>query len=767
MSVQLVTDGRLVSGGAVLEASDGTVVGVILDTGYSIEIYSDIDTSPSLEDSDTVGTITGGSVIYYVDAVMDGSNNIHILAMADEETTRDVAYAVATYSAGSWTIGTWEQAYNYTEQAPDYPWCKVDLDGNGVPHIHVIDSVKVTGSTKDNCYYANRIGGSWGNIQQIGERVNKNDTYQMPKITLRNSNYVTCYYRGILQAGERTCMRQYTGTWGSETVWSNPSRSWRVLSETDGTLYRFGRSYTDGDIYVNEVDTGYNAIAASNYSGDAMLENDTDYYCVYPDTNYDVHIFGSSEGDIGVVQTGTYYYIIVGWQYNFYNGSGVVHYLFTSATGVGTIWYDVYTISAGETYYQSCAGTLTSSGALKGKAKKALAGLLTSAGDITKKAISFSLAGMFTSAGDVYKEATRYLDGLLTSSGEVTKKPIVSFDGTFTSSGTLVGKTLKALAGLFTSSGDITKKETATSKAGTLTSSGVVTKKTIPTALTGLFTSSGTVVPIKKIIKVLQGVFTSGGDLKMKTSHYLDGLLTSAGNVFKKTKPTTFTGTLTSSGELTAIKKILKSLAGVFTSSGELVKKTKLSFAGTLTSVGDLRKKGFVALSGLFTSSGYLNAVKLANKYYQSVAGTFTSSGALKAKALKKLSGMLTTSGDVYKKAYAVLSGTFTSSGTLVGKAKKFLEGTLTTSGTLVGKAHKYLAGVFTSSGTVRKKTRRLLAGTIAFIGDLIALLGGVRLEANLTVYINYTPDTPVEANFTPEASVEINFTPETEVYVA
>ena len=86
-----IGDGYLSNGGAVLEASDGTKVAVFFAydaTGY-IEVWKNINGTPSLVDRDTLATIFGdiSGDLGWVDAAIDSNNDIHIIASCSSEQT--------------------------------------------------------------------------------------------------------------------------------------------------------------------------------------------------------------------------------------------------------------------------------------------------------------------------------------------------------------------------------------------------------------------------------------------------------------------------------------------------------------------------------------------------------------------------------------------------------------------------------------------------------------------------------------------------------
>lgn len=345
-----IGNGDLNAGGAVMTASTGKIVAAIPNTtlyaGGGVDLISNIDKmQPNTDDSVSYAEIwTGGSNFGHrsFDAAMDSSNNIHMVAAADATSTRDVAYAVATYSGGNWTIGTWEQVAAYTNPPPNSPGASIAIDSNDYPHIAFVDNVKVMGSAGDNVYYTERTGGSWSTPYQIGLRVVKTDSYDEPRITIRNSDYVEIIYRFVTNGD--LAYQSYTGSWSGESVYTETAVDpGDIIATTGGTVYRTHVIAGEGSIEENNSDTAYNAIVAYPWVR-PVLDNDSDRYIFYIDSNNDVHLIMNDGGgwtDLGSIQwADDYEQVIPEWAYNNENQpTGRINYLFS----VGQeIWYQKY-----------------------------------------------------------------------------------------------------------------------------------------------------------------------------------------------------------------------------------------------------------------------------------------------------------------------------------------------------------------------------------------------------------------------------------------
>ena len=204
-----------------------------------------------------------------------------------------------------------------------------------------------------------------------------------------------------------------------------------------------------------------------------------------------------------------------------------------------------------------------------------------------------------------------------------------SIAGTLTTSGVPIGKALKFLAGLHLHETGVVVKKTIPNFAGTLTSSGIVSKKAL-LFFAGILTPAG--VPLAQALKVLAGTLTTTGSPTFTTLKVLAGLITPSGffGLLSKRAILTFSGSLSSSGVLSAITIFTLAVAGALTSSGVIIrdgrkvlagiiattnlfgvlsKLTSLSYAGVLTTTGAPIKKFITSLAGSLTSSGILSSI--------------------------------------------------------------------------------------------------------------------------------------------------------------
>lgn len=343
-----LTSGGLDVGGAHVTASDGTKVAIIpAGNAAGVILYKE-DSNGYLvyEDGANGVDIWGASALGHFHAAIDSSDNIHIVAACTSEQTRDVAYAIATYSAGSWTIGSWEEIASYTEAAPTYPGVAISIDSNDKPHVLFVDAVKVGGSTQDNVYYTEKTGASWATPTQIGDRDVKTDYYRFPSLTLRNSDYIEALYR-IYDGEFKATYKAETGSgWPTETHYASDvnvamKATGLLLATTGGTVYRFWRNGASDYLMVEDGTTlGYDCWISGGIAMHVVLVNDSERYVLYVDgTDRDVdYLYNSGSGWTygGTLQTGTYDKVIAEWAYNNENQSGEINYIFEAS---GTIYY--------------------------------------------------------------------------------------------------------------------------------------------------------------------------------------------------------------------------------------------------------------------------------------------------------------------------------------------------------------------------------------------------------------------------------------------
>lgn len=239
-------------GGRVMEASTGAVFAVYVDGGV-LEVWDDVESSPTLGDSDTATTIFGAGVIGYVHACIDSSDLIHLVAACTSQQTRDVAYA--TYNISTSTIGTWEEVFSYTSAAPVNPGCAIGVDSSDIAVVLAVNNDKVHGTNYDRVTYTKRSGGTWDSIELVNDN-DQQDGYQ-PAISLADADDVEALFND--EDDTDAAWRRRNASWGTQTQISHTAIPQIIndgILNVNETFYRYTIQATD--LFENGVDTTLN-----------------------------------------------------------------------------------------------------------------------------------------------------------------------------------------------------------------------------------------------------------------------------------------------------------------------------------------------------------------------------------------------------------------------------------------------------------------------------------------------------------------------------
>jgi len=199
--------------------------------------------------------------------------------------------------------------------------------------------------------------------------------------------------------------------------------------------------------------------------------------------------------------------------------------------------------------------------------------------------------------------------------------------------------------------------------------------------------------------KSVVGVLTITGNIIKKDSKGVSGVLTTTGKVFKSI-PTFLAGAFSFLGNVGKTRISSLSLAGVINFSGAVANKIGKILTGVLATTGTVTKKIITSLVGILGFLG--NTFK---GQFLSLAGALTLTGAITNSTNKLLAGTLELTGNIIKSIRASLSGVFAFTGNI---AKRFSIA---------------LAGTLELAGTLTKSITKLLSGIVTFTGDLIAEL--------------------------------------------
>lgn len=229
---------------------------------------------------------------------------------------------------------------------------------------------------------------------------------------------------------------------------------------TNGKMYHSACTYKQGDrkLYLNgKID------ASDTYSG--TLANDQDIGIGYNP---------GSNGDRAF--SGEIYYVVIldraltgaeikAFHQNPYRILNQQSYFLPLEYTVG-----------GTTYFQSIAGSSTSTGALVKQTNKIVSGSTTGTGALSSQAILTALVtGSITAVGAIRKGIKKAVTGSLTTSGAIAKKTSRLITSSITSAGSLIKKTFRILAGSTTATGEPNPSFLSfQSIAGSITATGVV-----------------------------------------------------------------------------------------------------------------------------------------------------------------------------------------------------------------------------------------------------------------------------------------------------
>jgi len=226
--------------------------------------------------------------------------------------------------------------------------------------------------------------------------------------------------------------------------------------------------------------------------------------------------------------------------------------------------------------------------------------------------------------------------------------------------------------------------------------------------------------------KSLAGVFTATGAIIKLPKISLAGVLSSTGSVVKKTL-LSLAGNFGLTGIVSSIFKFPKSLAGVFGLTGTIVKLPKISLSGVFSSTGTIGRNIKIGLAGVFGATGVVSSVW---KSFQFLAGTFGLTGVITKLPKISLSGAFDLTGSIVRKILLSLSGVFDFSGSVSGIKKVFksLSGAFDFSGNLAsellgGIFYKSLSGAFGFSGSLARKTLISLVGVFGLTGTISSIL--------------------------------------------
>jgi hypothetical protein len=336
--------------GAVFWDSSGEKYAVFIRNTFNIDIYSDVDGTPTQETTVSAQTAHGTTTNFniYIDAAIDSADKIHVMSFmrynpAVENPTRDVAYRVYNPGTSSWE-GSWEEvvAPENVDTTEIYA-AGISLDSNDVPHVIYNSRPKHHGTEYHQVYYINRVGGSWGTPEAVSATPNANYGDQMMISHAPSDAVEVLYYH---EDNDDVCYRRRNTlfVWGTENTYNhtmgqpNQGRQKFGLGVTTGdTVYRY---YIDNsqNIYENGVDVGWNATLGNWLSG-LVAPNGTRLIFYEGGSPSDIYVrtnSGSGWVNQGSLNDGTAPQ--ANRRYHNHNSGNVIPYLFSNSG----LYYDEY-----------------------------------------------------------------------------------------------------------------------------------------------------------------------------------------------------------------------------------------------------------------------------------------------------------------------------------------------------------------------------------------------------------------------------------------
>ena len=263
MAVNIAVGDIAGDGVAVFQTIGGTKVALFSQSGNTVA-YKNIDGTPAIIGAAQTGTMThGGGGISDIDAAIDGSDVVHVVSIATNLQTRDIAYNTISDPDGTPAWGTWVEAADYTN-LPVTRVISVAVDGSGTVHILFTDGPKVHGTTYDAVYYTENSSG-WSTPVMVsgGGQVR----YALADLSMKASNNAEALYHNLTD-GDMYYNTLTSGSWGTEGSYAQTaSTTLGVIVDSGGTVYRIYKvgatTSTLDDVWENSGGSFYNIASTS------------------------------------------------------------------------------------------------------------------------------------------------------------------------------------------------------------------------------------------------------------------------------------------------------------------------------------------------------------------------------------------------------------------------------------------------------------------------------------------------------------------------
>lgn len=362
MGVSIRTDVTVAGNHICLVSSTGIKLALV-QAGGTLYLYSDVDTTPSLEDSELSSAVFASGTGIFIGAAIDANDDIHIIWQCNTNNlaASDNSYCVATESAGSWTFGTWQNIAAFTNAVPSgNARVSLALDSSNVPHVVYGDGVTLKGTTNPEIKYTNRIGGTWATPVTLSARVDKADADENCIIQIRNSNLREVIYArtagSVTNPGD-LIYQSYNGTsWSGESTYAETSAfPSGITSTTGGTVYRY-HGAGGGNWKQNNASIGTALGTSGKWVSGPFLQSDGDLYFFNITSGGDIYrsenVSGGGWTGVGVIvdEASAIAMLHVFWQYSNLYSQSVVSFVYRVGT---TVYYDEVDVDAAPPSFQA------------------------------------------------------------------------------------------------------------------------------------------------------------------------------------------------------------------------------------------------------------------------------------------------------------------------------------------------------------------------------------------------------------------------------
>ena len=232
----------------------------------------------------------GGGGVAWLSMAIDSSDVVHVLAIADSDQTRDIAYNTFTPGGTGW--GTWEQIAPWANGVPTAPGGHISIDSSDVPHVLYVQTLKYHGATHDAIAYSGGGSGSWSAEAEVSNA--ENVAYYRPSMTHCPADDIEAFY---FKTGTGPAYTRRNGSWAAESTYARSTDviAWPGVICTRGdNVYRY-HGPNPGIPRENNVAIGSDS-ASTVESVAALVSGYRIFFVHHPTSNfYRVYTYHGSE----------------------------------------------------------------------------------------------------------------------------------------------------------------------------------------------------------------------------------------------------------------------------------------------------------------------------------------------------------------------------------------------------------------------------------------------------------------------------------------